>query len=193
MKQEELERLEESQEIQQLIRLSKAEYECEKAEQPPLPYATLRQRMRQESRRSRRVPAWWLAAACLLGCLMGYGLSGRQDVEPPRQASEQVAVVDTVVIVRERVDTVYRERQPREWIAGKQSSSDAPKAPVSSSEKGKAKEKREEPRRLPDYYSPRLLEQEMRMPDPNSDCYAANGMNVAQENYPLHLLATVPR
>ena len=41
MKSDDLERLEESQEMQQLIRSAKEQYEQEKSAQPPVPYSCL--------------------------------------------------------------------------------------------------------------------------------------------------------
>ena len=43
-----------------------------------------------------------------------------------------------------------------------------------------------------DFISSALLQQAMTLPDPDSECYAANGMTVAESNYPFHMLATIP-
>ena len=52
MKSDDLERLEESQEMQQLIRSAKEQYEQEKSAQPPVPYSvfarTLKERQKGE-------------------------------------------------------------------------------------------------------------------------------------------------
>ena len=102
MKSDDLERLEESQEMQQLIRSAKEQYEQEKSAQPPVPYSvfarTLKERQKGEKMEVKQKPfgrgvlgekhkygkrseisPWWLVAACLLGCIIGYGVSNTPD------------------------------------------------------------------------------------------------------------------
>ena len=179
MKSDDLERLEESQEMKQLIRSAKERYEQEKSAQPPVPYSvfarTLKERQKGEKMEVKQKPfgrgvlgekhkygkrseisPWWLVAACLLGCIIGYGVSNTPDSR--ETDTDRLAVTDTVIIVHERVDTVYREERESE----------------------------------PAFISIEFLQQQRNLPDPDSECYAANGMTVAEGNYPFHLLATVP-
>ena len=130
MKSDDLERLEESQEMKQLIRSAKERYEQEKSAQPPVPYSvfarTLKERQKGEKMEVKQKPfgrgvlgekhkygkrseisPWWLVAACLLGCIIGYGVSNTPDSR--ETDTDRLAVTDTVIIVHERVDTVYRE------------------------------------------------------------------------------------
>ena len=60
MKSDDLERLEESQEMQQLIRSAKEQYEQEKSAQPPVPYSvfarTLKERQKGEKMEVKQKP-----------------------------------------------------------------------------------------------------------------------------------------
>ncbi len=173
MKSDDLERLEESQEIQQLIRSAKEQYEREKSLRPPVSYSTFKQVIKNKPKSGKRpgISPWWLAAACLLGCVIGYGFSaasGGYKAEPEKLA----VVTDTVVVVRERVDTVYRELpKKREHV---------------TQNRKVVKEA------APSFISIEFLQQQQNLPDPDSECYAANGMTIAEGNYPLHLLTTIP-
>lgn len=189
MKKDDLERLEESQEMQRLLRFAKEQYEQEKSENAPVPFSSFKQAIHKNQRTGSikpRVSPWWLAAACMLGWIIGYGFSGESNAQPDR-----LAATDTVVVVRERVDTIYREVQPQTLIAAKTSKRVSKPNAVSPGKHTTRDEKFAE-RAEPDYISSALLQQKMNMPDPESECYAANGMTVAQNNYPFHLLSTVP-
>lgn len=52
MKSDDLERLEESQEMQQLIHAAKEQYEQEKSVHPPVAYAAFAQNLRERDRKS---------------------------------------------------------------------------------------------------------------------------------------------
>ena len=110
MKNDDLERLEKSQDVQQLIHFAKEQYEQEKSEHTPADFSSLMQAVRknQKKRMRLKVSPWWLTAACLLGWTIGYGFPGGSNTQ-----SDQIAVVttviDTVVVIHERVDTAYRE------------------------------------------------------------------------------------
>ena len=56
MKSDDLERLEESQEMQQLIHAAKEQYEQEKSVHPPVAYAAFAQNLRERQKRSRNRP-----------------------------------------------------------------------------------------------------------------------------------------
>jgi hypothetical protein len=174
MKSDDLERLEELQEMQQLIRSAKEQYEREKLLCPPVSYSTFKQVIKNKSKSGKRsgISPWWLAAACLLGCVIGYGLSavsGGHKAEPDKLA----VVTDTVVVLCERVDTVYRE---------------LPKKRVHVAQRRKVVKETE-----PFFISIEFLQQQQNLPDPDSDCYAASGMTIAEGNYPFHLLTTIPQ
>lgn len=195
MKKDDLERLEESKEMQRLLRFAKEQYEQEKSENAPVPFSSLKQAIRKNQRSGSikpRVTPWWLAAACLLGWIIGYGFSGESNAQPDR-----LATTDTVVIVRERVDTIYREVQPKTLIAAKTAKRVSNANAVSpgkhtTREKHTTRNEKFAEQAEPDYISSVLLQQRMNMPDPESECYAANGMTVAENNYPFHLLSAVP-
>ena len=96
MKSDDLERLEESQEMQQLIHAAKEQYEQEKSVHPPVAYAAFAQNLRERQKDGKMkakqepperetfevkggkrsgISPWWLVAACLLGGIIGYGIS----------------------------------------------------------------------------------------------------------------------
>lgn len=219
MKNDDLERLEESKEVQQMIRLAKEQYEQEKAEHAPADFSAMMQSIhhhRKEKKMKRGISPWWLAAACLMGCIIGYAFSASGEIS--LNETERLAVTDTVVVIRERVDTVYKEVKPQVLIAQKSSSeaeydsqatgvkkssatanstitakssatakSITPKPSATHKQTGTRKQTA-----APVNISPEFLQQQMSMPDPDSECYAANGMTVADDNYPLHLLVTIP-
>lgn len=211
MKSDDLERLEESQEMQQLIRSAKEQYEREKSAQPPVSYSTFAQTLREKQKgenkevkqkpfdrdmlgekqnygRRSGISPWWLVAACLLGCIIGYGFSNTSD--GPETDIDRLAVTDTVIIVRERVDTVYREvKVPSKPLVASQASQNMnTKLPKERVKSDRMIVQEAEPA----FISIEFLQQQRNLPDPDSECYAANGMTVAEGNYPFHLLATVP-
>ena len=172
MKSDDLERLEESQEMQQLIHAAKEQYEQEKSVHPPVAYAAFAQNLRERQKDGK--------------------MKAKQE-PPERQEAglERLAVADTVIVVRERVDTVYREVEvPSQPLVASRST-------VKSKSTGLTKEHVKQSRKAvqkaePAFISIEFLQQQQNLPDPNSECYAANGMTVAEGNYPFHLLATVP-
>lgn len=192
MKNDDLERLEKSKEVQQLIRFAKEQYEKEKAEHGPADFSAMMQSIhhnRKEAKMKRGISPWWLAAACLMGCIIGYAFSASGEISPNK--TERLAVTDTVVVIRERVDTVYKEVKPKVLIAQKKSSATAkPVTPKPSTTDGQTTTPKQTA--APVNISPEFMQQQMSMPDPDSECYAANGMTVADDNYPLHLLVTIP-
>ena len=119
MKSDDLERLEESQEMQQLIHAAKEQYEQEKSVHPPVSYAAFAQNLRERQKdgkmKAKQEPPeretfevkggkrsgfspWWLVAACLLGGIIGYGISTTSDRQ--EAGLERLAVADTVIVVR---------------------------------------------------------------------------------------------
>lgn len=192
MKNDDLERLEKSKEVQQLIRFAKEQYEQEKAEHAPADFSAMMQnihRNTKEKKMKRGISPWWLAAACLMGCIIGYAFSASGEISP--NETERLAVTDTVVVIRERVDTVYKEVKPKVLIVQKKSSATAkPVTPKPSTTDGQTTTPKQTA--APVNISPEFMQQQMSMPDPDSECYAANGMTVADDNYPLHLLVTIP-
>lgn len=192
MKNDDLERLEESKEVQQMIRFAKEQYEKEKAEHAPADFSDIMQSIhcnRKEAKMKRGISPWWLVAACLMGCVIGYAFSASGEIS--FNETERLAVTDTVVVIRERVDTVYKEVKPQVLIAQKSSSATTkPVTPKPSTTHGQTAT--HEQTAAPVNISPEFMQQQMSMPDPDSECYAANGMTVAEDNYPLHLLVTIP-
>lgn len=185
MKNDDLERLEESKEVQRLIHSAKKQYEHEKAEHSPVPFSSVMQSIRKKQGHKKvfRISPWWLTAACLLGWIIGYGFSGGKESQP----DNVLAVTDTVIVIHERIDTVYREvkQQPMKTLIATQNVVEPTLSKKVITPSRKAKNQVE-----PDFITPELLRQQMSMPDPESDCYAANGMTVAEDNYPIHLLMT---
>lgn len=183
MKKDDLDQLEKSQEIQQIVRFSKEQYEREKLANAPVPFSDLMQAVRKskKDKPKSKIAPWWLAAACLLGWIVGYGFSGKSVMQ-----SDKLAVTDTLIIMHERVDTIYREVRIESLVAVE-----------SSTEKINPKKEAAHKERTPDtvepiFSSPALILQELNLPDPESECYAANGMSVNENDYPLHLLTSVP-
>lgn len=88
MKNDDLERLEKSQDVQQLIHFAKEQYEQEKSEHTPADFSSLMQAVRknQKKRMRLKVSPWWLTAACLLGWTIGYGFPGGSNTQ-----SDQIA------------------------------------------------------------------------------------------------------
>ena len=172
MKNDDLERLEKSQDVQQLIHFAKEQYEQEKSEHTPADFSSLMQAVRknQKKRMRLKVSPWWLTAACLLGWTIGYGFPGGSNTQ-----SDQIAVVttviDTVVVIHERVAAKSKSASPKKHARQSEAISERSES---------------------DFISSALLQQAMTLPDPDSECYAANGMTVAESNYPFHMLATIP-
>lgn len=213
MKNDDLERLEESKEVQQMIRFAKEQYEKEKAEHAPADFSAMMQSIhhnRKEAKMKRGISPWWLVAACLMGCVIGYAFSASGEIS--LNETERLAVTDTVVVIRERVDTVYKEVKPKVLIAQKSSSATKHDSQDGGVKKSSTTAESLIPKRstthgqtttngqtatpkqtaAPVNISPEFMQQQMSMPDPDSECYAANGMTVADDNYPLHLLVTIP-
>lgn len=213
MKNDDLERLEESKEVQQIIRFAKEQYEQEKAEHAPADFSAMMQSIhhnRKEKKMKRGISPWWLVAACLMGCIIGYAFSASGEIS--LNETERLAVTDTVVVIRERVDTVYKEVKPKVLIAQKSSSETKHDSQDGGVKKSLTTAKSLIQKRTtthgqtttngqtttpkqtttPVNISPEFMQQQMSMPDPDSECYAANGMTVAEDNYPLHLLVTIP-
>lgn len=213
MKNDDLERLEESKEVQQMIRFAKEQYEQEKAEHAPADFSAMMQSIhnnRKEAKMKRGISPWWLVAACLMGCIIGYAFSASGEIS--LNETERLAVTDTVVVIRERVDTVYKEVKPKVLIAQKSSSETKHDSQDEGVKRSSATAKSLIQKRTtthgqtathgkttspkqtapPVNISPEFMQQQMSMPDPDSECYAANGMTVAEDNYPLHLLVTIP-
>lgn len=97
-------------------------------------------------------------------------------------------VIDTVVVIHERVDTVYREVHLKSLVATSNAAKSKSASPKKHARQSEAISERSES----DFISSALLQQAMTLPDPDSECYAANGMTVAESNYPFHMLATIP-
>lgn len=193
MKSDDLERLEESQGIQELIRSAKEQYEQEKSVQPPAPYPAFAQVLKEKHGAGKRpgISPWWLVAACLLGCIIGYGFADNSHESGTN--ADRFTRTDTVVIVHERVDTVYREvRIPSQTLIASQAASESsgktgsPEKPVRVPQGQCSKEQVR-----PVFVSLEFLQQQQNLPDPNNECYVANGMTVAEGKYPLHLLAAM--
>ena len=144
MKNDDLERLENSQDVQQLIHFAKEQYEQEKSE---------------------------------------HGSNTQSD-----QIAVVTTVIDTVVVIHERVDTVYREVHLKSLVATSNAAKSKSASPKKHARQSEAISERSES----DFISSALLQQAMTLPDPDSECYAANGMTVAESNYPFHMLATIP-
>ena len=157
MKNDDLERLEKSQDVQQLIHFAKEQYEQEKSEHTPADFSSLMQAVRknQKKRMRLKVSPWWLTA---------------------------------VVVIHERVDTVYREVHLKSLVATSNAAKSKSASPKKHARQSEAISERSES----DFISSALLQQAMTLPDPDSECYAANGMTVAESNYPFHMLATIP-
>lgn len=185
MKNDDLEKLEKSQEVQRLIRSAKNQYEQEKVEYSPASFSSVMQSIRekQSQKKKLRISPWWLTAACLLGWIIGYGFSSGQESQP----DNRLAVTDTVIVVHERIDTVYQkvEPQPMKTLI----TTHNVEKTVSSKKVATQNEKRQK-QAAPVLIAHEFLQPQMSMPDPESDCYAANGMTVAEDNYPIHLLMT---
>lgn len=180
MKNDDLEKLEASEEVKRLIRSSRKQYEEEKQEHAPMPFSSVMDVIRKNriNHTKRGISSWWLAAACLLGCIIGYAFPGKAG----SAASDKLVVADTVIVYRQQTDTIYREVIVQQKImvaAGKTVSKPAPICETSAETK-------------PDFLSPELLQQKRNLPDPDSEYYVANGMTAAEDNYPLHLLISVP-
>ena len=186
MKNDDLERLEESQEIQRLIRSAKKQYEQEKVDYSPVSFSFVMESIRekQNQKKKLRISPWWLTAACLLGWIIGYAFSGGQESQP----DNRLANTDTVIVVHEKIDTVYQkvETQPTKVLTATQNVEK-----LVSSKKVATQNEKTNRQAVPVLISPEFLQPQMSMPDPESDCYAANGMTVDEDNYPIHLLMTV--
>lgn len=179
MKDEDLKQLEESGEIKRILEISKRLYDKDKEENQPRSFHSLMQQIEQQKGSSRKttVSPWWLAAACLIGILIGWNF-------PFENASKkfQLAVNDTVVITEKHTDTIYQEAQ----VVRKT-----------------MEEKRMKPEKQPirPIVVPELLNEQRGLPhvmmtevpliDPDAVRPSTTGRSLSQEEFPIHLLVSM--
>ncbi len=172
MKNEELNKLEESAEMKHLLKASKALYEKDKAENPPRSFDSLIKKIEQQERPSHRmgISPWWLAAACLVGVLIGwnfpFGNSSKDD---------RLAVNDTVVVTEKQTDTVYRQ------------------APVLQKAVERKQRKSVVHQQIvqPQTISFPVMCTEVALPSLKNPRPANAGRSLTQEDFPIHLLVSL--
>lgn len=162
MKNDDLERLEKSQDVQQLIHFAKEQYEQEKSEHTPADFSSLMQAVRknQKKRMRLKVSPWWLTAACLLGWTIDR-LPGGSNTQSDR-LPVVTTVIDTVVVIHERVDTVYREVHLKSLVATSNAAKSKSASPKKHARQSEAISERSES----DFISSALLQQAMNFTRP---------------------------
>ncbi|WP_321439136.1 hypothetical protein [uncultured Bacteroides sp.] len=172
MKEDELTKLEESRDVKRILEASKALYDKDKAENAPRSFDSLMKQIEQREQTSRKmaISPWWLAAACLIGILIGWNFSF--DNAPK---DDKLAVNDTVIITEKHTDTIYQQVQ----VAVK---------------KLERKERREVtyPQTMQaQKVLPPVMTSEIPLPDPRSSRPATSGRSLSQEDFPVHLLVSL--
>lgn len=172
MKEDELTKLEESRDVKQILETSKAQYNKDKAGNAPRSFDSLMKQIEQREQTSRKmaISPWWLAAACLIGILIGWNFPF--DNAPK---DDKLAVNDTVIITERHTDTIYQQVQ----VAVK---------------KLERKERREVvyPQTMQTQkVLPPVMTTEIPLPDPRNSRPATAGRSLSQEDFPVHLLVSL--
>ncbi|WP_321519629.1 hypothetical protein [uncultured Bacteroides sp.] len=172
MKEDDLNKLEESKGVKQILETSKALYDKDKAGNAPRSFDSLMKQIDQRGQTFRKmvISPWWLVAACLIGLLIGWNF-------PFENASkdDKLAVNDTVVVTEKHTDTIYQqvqvavktlERKERRVVVSPQTiQAQKVVAPVMTTE-------------IP-------------LPDPRNSRPATAGRSLSQEDFPVHLLVSL--
>jgi len=172
MKEDDLNKLEESKGVKHILETSKALYDKDKAGSVPRSFDSLMQQIDQRGQTSRRVgiSPWWLVAACLIGLLIGWNFPFEN---APKD--DKLAVNDTVVVTEKHTDTIYQQvqvavktlerKERREVVSPQTIQAQKVVAPVMTTE-------------IP-------------LPDPRNSRPATAGRSLSQEDFPVHLLVSL--
>ncbi len=118
----------------------------------------------------RGISPWWLAAACLIGVLIGKGI-------PSGETKDHgfLAVTDTIRLVERRVDTVFYEKpvsDVKDKLSVQNANSHISYSSGSNISSGKGK----------------MIPLKSVTED---SCIVRKGKSLAEENFPLHLIVTM--
>lgn len=172
MKDEELNKLEESKEIKRILETSKSLYDKDKAKNTPRSFDSLMQQIKQKETTSPKmaISPWWLAAACLIGMLIGWNF-------PFDNVSkdEQLAINDTVVITEKHTDTIYQQVQVARKTLERKERREAVHSQTIQAQK----------------VLPPVMTAKIPLPDPRNSRPATSGRSLSQEDFPVHLLVSL--
>jgi len=172
MKEDDLNRLEHSDEVKRIVDASKVLYDKDKSANTPRSFDSL---MKEIDRREGTpvkvgISPWWLVAACFIGLLIGWNFPF--DKAPK---SDKLAVNDTVYITEKHTDTIYQQVQvERKVLQRKEREGVAIARQV-----------------VPQTVTPPAMCNEISLPDLKSIRPATSGRSLAQENFPIHLLVSL--
>lgn len=172
MKEDELTKLEESRDVKRILETSKALYDKDKTENTPRSFDSLMKQIEQREGASRKmaISPWWLAAACLIGILIGWNFPF--DNAPK---DDKLAVNDTVVVTEKHTDTIYQQVQ----------------VAVKTLERKERREIVTARQIVPQTVTPPAMCNEISLLDLKSIRPATSGRSLAQENFPIHLLVSL--
>ena len=172
MKEDDLNRLEHSDDVKRIVDTSKVLYDKDKSANTPRSFDSL---MKEINRREGTpgkvvISPWWLVAACLIGVLIGWNFPFE---DTPK--NEELALNDTVYITEKHTDTIYRQVQVER------------KAFQRKERKEEVSARQMEAQTI----TPPVVRNEMSLPDLKSIRPATSGRSLAQENFPIHLLVSL--
>jgi len=172
MKEDELTKLEESRDVKRILETSKALYDKDKAGNAPRSFDSLIKQIEQREQTSRRVgiSPWWLAAACLIGILIGWNFPF--DNAPK---DDKLAVNDTVVVTEKHTDTIYQQVQVAVKTLERKERREVVSPQIIQAQKVVAP----------------FMATETPLPDPRNSRPATAGRSLSQEDFPVHLLVSL--
>lgn len=172
MKEDELTKLEESRDVKRILETSKALYDKDKAGNYPRSFDSLMNQIEQREGASRKmaISPWWLAAACVIGILIGWNFPF--DNAPK---DDKLAVNDTVVVTEKHTDTIYQQVQVAVKTLERKERREAVSPQTIQAQKVVAP----------------IMTTEIPLPDPRSSRPATAGRSLSQEDFPVHLLVSL--
>lgn len=106
MKKDDLEKIENSNEIKEILSASKSLYKMELSNNPPRSFDSLMNQIAQRDKSSRpwKISPWWMVAACAIGLLVGWTFPFTKS-----EMGEEMAMNDTICISHKQVDTLFQK------------------------------------------------------------------------------------
>jgi len=172
MKEDDLNRLEHSDEVKRIVDASKVLYDKDKSANTPRSFDSLMKEINRREGTPRKVAIspWWLVAACLIGVLIGWNFPFE---DAPK--NEKLALNDTVYITEKHTDTIYQQVQVERKAFQRKERREAVSARQMEAQT----------------ITPPIVRNEMSLPDLKSIRPATSGRSLAQENFPIHLLVSL--
>lgn len=106
MKTEDLEKIETTNEIKEILSASKSLYKKELNNHPPRSFDSLMDQIAQREKPTIqwKISPWWMIAACTIGLLIGWTFPFTKT-----ELGEKLAANDTIYITHKQVDTLFQQ------------------------------------------------------------------------------------